>query len=905
MARRIAWVVLAVVLLCSSSLPALAQAAREARLIVTVVDQTGAVIPNAAVSVIGLEEATRKATIAPVKSSDKGIATFEHLVPGRYSAQGEFPGFEMGLVRDIRLKAGDNKHVCVLPLAKFTEDVTVGRDKQTAGSDRAAAFGTALTREQMEALSEDPDEMARQLQSLAGPDATIRVDSFEGQQLPPKAQIKAIHITRDAFAAENHSAYGLFIDIITQPGIGPLRGQARFNFYDSALDGRNPTIPQRGPAQNRSLSLNVGGTLIKDKSSFSLSVSGTNSYRTPNLTQSATDGAVQALNLDLRTTYNYLSIYGNLDYALTKDQTLRLSVNRWSMTNGNQGVGTLDQPERAYSSDFTSYNVRVQEAGPIGRRFFINTRFSLNWSDSVSHSATEVLATMVNGYYNYGGAQMKGGRYTRTFTLMSDLDYVRGRHSVRGGVQFDGGRYRSDAMSNYLGTYTFLSKDDYLGGAMPIGYRRVIGDPTVAYWNLQAGLYVQDDIRVAKGLTLTPGVRFEAQTHLDAPPTVGPRFGITWSPFKAGKTTLRASLGYFYDWLSSGTYEQTIRMDGLHQRDLSLSRNPYDPNDQTIITYPDPGPLSALPSNRYLLGPDARMARTFRMSAGVDQQLGKVVRIGANYFDQRMNGLLAGVNLNAPVDRAYPDPAWKNVIEADPIGRSHTQSVSINTQLNFSPTSAGSTFGGSGLSGKNEPKFRWRRGLSVYTYYTLGRSQNNTDGAFTPSPTGTFDTEWAYSSGDVRHRVSTAIYSGALKNLNASFYLSANSGRPYNYTTGVDANGDGIYNERPDGVGRNVFRSGWQYYSSAYLTYTIGVGKRTVPLPPGITLTSSGGGLSLNTFAQPDAPRYRVTFNVSIDNLTNHQNYVSYVGVSGSPFFMKPTSLEGVRTMNFSVGISF
>ena len=36
----------------------------------------------------------------------------------------------MGLLRELRLKAGDNKHVLVLPLEKFTEEVTVGRDAQ-------------------------------------------------------------------------------------------------------------------------------------------------------------------------------------------------------------------------------------------------------------------------------------------------------------------------------------------------------------------------------------------------------------------------------------------------------------------------------------------------------------------------------------------------------------------------------------------------------------------------------------------------------------------------------------------------------------------------------------------------------------------------------------------------------
>jgi hypothetical protein len=903
MARRIAWLVLAVVLVCSSALPALAQAAREARLIVTVVDQTGAVIPNAAVSVIGLEEATKKATVAPVKSSDKGLATFEHLVPGRYSVQGEFPGFEMGLLRDIRLKAGDNKHVCVLPLAGFTEAVTVERDKQAAAADRAGAFGTALTREQMEALSEDPDEMARQIQSLAGPDATIRVDSFEGQQLPPKSQIKSIHITRDAFAAENHSAFGLFIDIVTQPGMGPLRGQARFNFYDGAFDGRNPMVPEKGPAQNRNVMLNVGGTLIKDKSSFSIYVSGSNSYSTPNLLQGVSAGGTQAINLALRTTTNYLSVGGNLDYAVTKDQTIRLSASRFSYSNGNLGVGGYDKIERAYSSDNTSYNVRFQEVGPIGRRFFINTRFALNWNDSAQHSATEELATMIIGSYNSGGAQMAGGRYTRTFSLMSDLDYVRGRHSVRGGVQFDGGRYRSDSTSNYLGTYTFAVDTDP-SSAMPIKYTRTVGNPNIAYWNLQAGLYVQDDIRVRKGLTLTPGVRIEAQTHLDTAPTVGPRFGVTWSPFKSGKTTLRGSMGFFYDWLSSGTYEQTVRLDGFHQRSLLLQRNPNDPNDHTVILYPDPGPLDALLSDRYLLGTDVRMARTFRLSAGIDQQLSKLLRVSATFADTHASGLLAGVNLNSPVDGVRPDLAWKNVFETDSIGRSRAQTLNLNATLSFTGSS-GQSFGGPGTSAKNEPRLKWKRGLQLSGYYSLGRSQNNTAGAFTPSPTGTLDTEWAYSSGDTRHRVSVQVVSGALKSLSASFYVSANSGSPYNWTTGADANLDGVYNDRPIGVGRNVFRSGWQYYSSAYFTYTIGVGKKTVPLPPGITLTSSGGGLSLSTFNQADAARYRVSFNASINNLTNHANYIGYSGVEGSPYFMHPTGVDGVRTMNFSVGITF
>src|SRR5450830_701441 len=189
------------------------QAARDARVSVTVVDQSGAVIPNAKVTIT--PTADPKGAMSPTMTNDKGVATLAALAPGRYTIQAEFPGFATHVLKDVAIKAGDNKHVVVLAIEGLQDSVTVSRDPREAASDRKTTFGTALTREQIEALSDDPDEMAQQLQDMAGGNAVIRVDSFEGGLLPPKSAIKAIHITRDAFAAENHFAGGIFIDIIT------------------------------------------------------------------------------------------------------------------------------------------------------------------------------------------------------------------------------------------------------------------------------------------------------------------------------------------------------------------------------------------------------------------------------------------------------------------------------------------------------------------------------------------------------------------------------------------------------------------------------------------------------------------------------------------------------------------
>ena len=865
---------------------ALAQTPREGRLLITVVDPSGAVIPDATVRVVGLDDAAKKAAVAPVRTSPKGVATFDRLAPGRYSIQADFPGFEMGLLRDLRVKGGDNKHVLVLPLQKLTAEVTVSRDRQMVASDRGVAFGTSLTREAIEALSDDPEEMQRQLMEMAGPGAAIRVDSFEGQQLPPKAQIKAIHVTRDMFAAENHSAGGIFIDIITQPGIGPIRGTTRYNVYDSAMDGENPLVPKKGPAQSQTFNATVGGSLIKERSSFSLSVAAVNSYRTPNLYAAIPAGTV-ARNVDVRMPTDDVYINGLFDYAVTKDQTLRISYNRYSTSSQNQGIGTFDLIGRAYSTESANNALRVQEAGPVGRRFFTNTRFALRWNDTDSRSDVEAQTIVVNDAFTAGGAQRAGGRHTRTFLLQSDLDYVHGIHSWRAGIQFDGGQYRSDDSTNYLGTYTFESLEAY-EASRPLVYTRRIGDPNISYWNMQGAFYLQDDIRVRKTLTVSPGVRIEAQTHVGDKVNIGPRFGITWAPFKSGKTTLRGSAGMFYDWLPANTFEQTLRVDGERQQDLNIVDPPYPATDIAGVIPP---------SSRYLLAEELAMTSYVRLSAGIDQQITKAFRVGAVYAHARARGLLVGRNLNAPVNGVRPDPLVSNIIEATSDGQSRTHSLQLTTSLNFSPPAmAGVTSG---------PRIAWRRGLLSYCTYSVGRVQNDTDGAFNVPASGSLDTEWGPSSGDIRQRGSLALYSQAIRNFTVTVAVIGSSGSPYTIRTGHDENGDLMFNDRPAGVARNTARGAAQWTSYGSLAYTIGFGTRRVPLPPGVMIMPSGGGLNVGTMAGQDAPRFRLMLTLFVENLTNHPNYAGYSGLMTSPFFLQPTVVEGVRRFNFMAGISF
>ena len=155
-------------------------------LIVTVVDQSGGVIPSASVVVLArdAETATPPAPITAA-TNEAGVATLADLADGRYDIEASFAGFDTVTVRDVRVRGGDMRRRITLRIKKVDELITVGRDRQTPALDPGgSAFSTVLTREQIDALPDDPDELEAALKAMAPPGSTIRVDGFT-RRTPP------------------------------------------------------------------------------------------------------------------------------------------------------------------------------------------------------------------------------------------------------------------------------------------------------------------------------------------------------------------------------------------------------------------------------------------------------------------------------------------------------------------------------------------------------------------------------------------------------------------------------------------------------------------------------------------------------------------------------------------------
>jgi hypothetical protein len=339
----------------------------------------------------------------------------------------------------------------------------------------------------------------------------------------------------------------------------------------------------------------------------------------------------------------------------------------------------------------------------------------------------------------------------------------------------------------------------------------------------------------------------------------------------------------FYDWLPTNTYEQALRVDGFRQQELNI----LDP------AFPDPGTFGVVPpTNRYLLGGAYVAPRIARVSAGVDQNFLKVNRVAVTYSYQRGSRLSRGLNLNAPLLGVRPDPAFANVVDVVADADSRQHQVQIDGNINP----------GAMLPAFNGPLVSWKR-TTVFLNYTWAMLSNNTDGPFSIPATGDLAAEWGPAANDVRHRFNIAFNNQIVRNVLVSLNVNGSTAPAYTLLTGRDDNGDGVFNDRPTGSGRNTLRATGQQTVNLFAAYQFAFG-HMAPLPPGIGIFGGGGTAQVRTFDQ-GTKRYRLQLYVQAQNLANRANYLGYSGTMISPFFGRPTTVGAMRKIDVGLGLNF
>src|SRR5258708_945382 len=393
---------------------------------------------------------------------------------------------------------------------------------------------------------------------------------------------------------------------------------------------------------------------------------------------------------------------GRLDFVGRFEQSLgphllRAEVQRRTQQQDGLGVGSFDLPERAYDAHRTEDFLRLSDTGTLGRHFTTEARAQVHLLDTSSQAATDAPAARGLGAFSAGGAQIAGGGQDVELQLSEDLGYARGRPTLRAARLLQGGHYRSDAVTNLGGTFTFPDLAAYEAGR-PTSYTQRIGAPLVSFEQWQLGLYVQDEVKVSRHVSLAVGLRQELQTHVSDHLNLGPRLSIAAS---RGQTVLRAGAGIFYTWMVDSTYEEAVHLDGTNE------------SERLILApgFPDPlrsGTLASRGvSSLYRLDPALGQPTVRRASVGIERPVAGG-RASALYVLEHGAGLLRSVNLNAPLPgTGRPDPRAGNVWLIESAAHSTRQLVRASLTL-------------------LRPESRTRLVLN----YTWTRSVNDGDGPF-------------------------------------------------------------------------------------------------------------------------------------------------------------------------------
>jgi hypothetical protein len=877
-----------------------------ARLRGQVTDPSGKSVPGASVS-ISLGSAVRQT----VKSDEQGRYEIRGIVPGTYAVRATAKGFAASETPAYEVSPGAAQVLDLsLRLALASEQVAVLDSANTvdvSADNNASAL--VLSGSDLDALSDDPDDLAADLAALAGPAAgpnggQIFIDGFTGGRLPPKASIREIRINQSPFSAQyDRLGYGR-VEIFTKPGTEDFHGEVLFQYGSDLFNSRNPFTPVKPPYERRQWEGEATGPLGK-KTTFS------GDFEIRKMTEDAFINAVtlgsnyQPLPVSIGVTTPVSSTEENLklDRQLTTNHTLSLRYTFALDSRDNQGIGGFSLAERAYNNRDTENTVQAIETGVINPHLTNEVRFRyLRTRSRQSGQSGKPTISVLDSFT--GGASPLTFSYTNDdrFEGVNVTSLVHGAHLFRFGARVRAVHLSDQDTSNYAGTFTFSSLDAYRltliglqnkltpadirasgGGASQFSITG--GNALAQLAQFDIGVFAQDDWRFRPNATVSYGIRYEGQSHLSDHGNVAPRIGVAWGlgpKNKAPKTVIRAGAGVFYDRVSESIALDVLRRDGVRQQQFVVDSPDFYP------AVPSAAQLASglVPQSVDRVFAGLNAPRLLQTAFGLDRQLAKPLTVTSNFVHTWGRDQLRMRNINAPIGGAFPYGGNQAIYLYESDGRFRQDQWITTANLRL-------------------------KKVSLTANYTLGKAMSDTDGAGTfPADSYNLRSEWGRAGFDIRQRLQLNGTINAPLGVRLSPLLVATSGRPFNITLGRDINNDTRFTDRPtiatDLSRPSVVSTPWGIFDTAPV--------------PGQTIIARNAGsgpaqFALNLrlqkiFTIGEPPRggkggrdpFELVFSLNARNILNHPNLGTPVGNLSSLLFGQSTSISGAGGGNSAAG---
>jgi len=828
-------------------------------------DELGASVVGAEVTITDAAGVQKKTT-----SNGDGVYSFTGVAPGKYAIRASAKGFAATEDETIDIVAGQRQAFDVtLKVTIEQSNVTVAADTPLSTDSSNNANQQVISGKDLDALPDDPDELAAALQALAGPSVgpsggQIFVDGFSGVSLPSKESIREIRINQNPFSAENDQPSGR-IEILTRPGTDKLRGSTSINFTDESLNSRNPfaiSSSKRTPFQIRQFNANLSGPLVKRKASYFLEFGRFETDDNELLRATILDPSLNIVTLGqgILVPRRSTNFGPRIDYAINSSNTLVARYNYNRFRTNNNGVGGFSLPERGYNTVSTNQNVQLTETAVLSATMINETRFQFSHGKNQQLGNNSVPSLTVSGSFNGGGSQVghamnESNRWEfNNFTAMQ-----RGPHAVKFGGRVRGVRINDTSPSNFGGSWVFTggsgpqldANNQLIPNTAAVSltsierYRRTLlfeslgktpeeirelgggaaqfsintGNPFADVDQIDFGLYLQDDWRMRPNLTFSYGLRDETQTNAHSKYDFAPRLAVAWSPGAANsarppKMVIRGGAGIFYNRFSEGSTLTSHRFNGVNEIQFAVTEpvgrsKPPTVAEQnaaavrgvyTILNSFNPAiapSVTGVPATQqttWQVDPNLQIPTVYVLGTQIERQLPRNITMFFGVYAIRIRHVIRARDINAPLPGTIIPLVSPNGIRPDPtrgeIYRFEASGKFDQRQM---------------FVGFNS---RLSRALTLSGNYSLSKSTNDTDGqGGSLFPVNSYDLNGEFGRGafDVRHRFT---FFGTVNlpwwKVVVNPFIVANTGPPFNITTGQDLNLDRQTNERPSFAGPNA-----------------------------------------------------------------------------------------------------
>ncbi len=433
--------------------------------------------------------------------------------------------------------------------------------------------------------------------------------------------VQEFQVNRTNYSAEYGASRGGVVNIITKSGTNDVRGTLFSFFRHQSLDATNPfaidlvgdrPVRVKPDSQRQQFGGSLGGPIRRDRTFFFMA------YERLRRRESAAVPVLTDLSIFQPTAQQQALINAApapvaaaLRGALTAPpETVELFRRNSGIfpfqTDQHQGLFRVDHRFTEANQLSFRYNITSSDdqnpnlSALVGvSRSYVQSNFDSTgiaaWTHTFTPSAVNELRTQFNynsavtasndpfgpafeiagyGYFNRdrflpSTVLTRREQFTDTFT------WIKGRHTVKAGVEVLIRNDHSDSQTFFSGRFTFGTLPGSLLAALIPGaaqipgiattpitalqsfslglaqsYQQGFGDPVVrATFPLYAA-FVQDSWKVRPNLTFDVGLRWEAD-HRKAPlpdqnKNFAPRAGFAWDPFNDHKTTVRGGYGLFY-----------------------------------------------------------------------------------------------------------------------------------------------------------------------------------------------------------------------------------------------------------------------------------------------------------------------------------------------------------------------